>query len=174
MIASVIETSGSAFRIRRASEADAEEIAAIWQRIAAERIYSAIDEPWTVEQERSYLRLLSEREAIHVAIAEGRIIGFPRLDLWSPSIHSMLHVGQLGTFLLPEWRRRGAGSALFDATQAFARDFAYSKFVIQVRASNPHAQAFYQRLGFRHCGRLTRQVRIDGQEDDEILMEYFL
>ena len=28
-------------------------------------------------------------------------------------------------------------------------------------------------LGFRACGRLTRQVIIDGIEDDEVLMEYF-
>lgn len=26
----------------------------------------------------------------------------------------------------------------------------------------------------RKCGRLSRQVRIDGQEDDEALMEFFL
>jgi hypothetical protein len=34
--------------------------------------------------------------------------------------------------------------------------------------------SFYRRLGFTECGRLARQVRIDGQEDDELLMELFL
>ena len=46
--------------------------------------------------------------------------------------------------------------------------------LIQVRGSNTSAQSFYQRLGFVQCGRLTRQVVIDGQEDDEIIMELFL
>ena len=47
----------------------------------------------------------------------------------------------------------------------------YRKLVIQVRASNPGAQSFYRRLGFKECGRLTGQVIIDGIEDDEVLME---
>ena len=36
------------------------------------------------------------------------------------------------------------------------------------------AQAFYRRLGFRDCGRLARQVILDGVEDDEVLMEWFV
>ena len=165
----------AAFNIRRAIADDADGIVAIWRIIAAERSYSAIDQPWTVEQERSYLCSLSPREAIHVAVSEtGHIVGFQSLDLWAPSIHSMRHVAQLGTFLLPEWRRRGVGSALFRVTRAFARGSGYSKIVLQVRASNISAQAFYRGLGFQECGRLTRQVRIDGQEDDEIIMESFV
>jgi ribosomal protein S18 acetylase RimI-like enzyme len=164
-----------AFRVRRATADDSSGIVAIWQNIAADRIYSAIDQPWTVEQERTYLGSLSPREATHVAVDEaGRIIGFQSLDLFASTINSMRHVGQVGTHLLPEWRRRGVGRALFAATRAFARDAAYDKLVILVRASNESAQAFYRSAGFRDCGRLTRQVRIDGREDDEIIMELFL
>jgi hypothetical protein len=36
------------------------------------------------------------------------------------------------------------------------------------------AQAFYRGLGFHACGRLSRQVIIDGVEDDEVLMERFI
>ena len=59
-------------------------------------------------------------------------------------------------------------------TLTFARSADYLKFVIQVRASNAGAQSFYRRLGFQQCGQLTRQVRIDGHYDDEVLMEIFL
>lgn len=86
----------------------------------------------------------------------------------------MAHVGQLGTFLAPEWRRRGIGKALFRSTEDFARTAAYSKMIVQVRAMNKPAKEFYCQLGFVQCGRLTKQVRIDGVEDDEILMERFL
>ena len=48
------------------------------------------------------------------------------------------------------------------------------KLVVQVRGTNAPAQAFYRRLGFADCGRLSRQVMIDGSHDDEILMELFL
>ena len=163
------------FTVRRATEMDAEGILSVVETVAAERIYSAIDLPWALEQERSYLRSLSPREVTQIAVRDsGEIIGFQNLDLWTAVVNSMSHVGQIGTFLLPEWRRRGVGNMLFRATQSFARAADYSKFVIQVRASNTSAQAFYKSLGFRECGRFSRQVRIDDQEDDEVMMEYFL
>ena len=140
--------------------------------VAAERIHSALDRAWTVEEERRYLESLSPREAIHVAVDDVQgIIALQMLDLWSPTLNSMAHVGQVGTFVMPEWRGRGLGRQLWSATVAFARDANYRKFVIQVRGSNTAAQAFYHRLGFRACGRLARQVIIDGVEDDEVLME---
>ena len=143
--------------------------------MVSERVHSAIDRSWSVEQEASYIRSLSARESLHVAVDELQgIAGFQSLDLWSPLLPSMAHVGQLGTFLLPEWRGQGAGRQLWNATQAFAREHGYRKLAIQVRSTNTGAQAFYRTLGFAECGRLTRQVVIDGVEDDEVLMECFL
>ena len=161
--------------IRQATVDDAPAITEVLSIISAERIHSAIDRVWTISEEKRYLESLSPRETIHVAVhPAGQIVGFQSLDLWTPSLTSMAHVGQVGTFLLPEWRGRGVGRALWRATEAFARDAAYRKLAIQVRASNTHAQSFYRRLGFQLCGRLTRQVLIDGMEDDELLMELFL
>lgn len=162
-------------RIRRAVADDAPGIVAVLEAVASERVHSAIDRVWTVEEERRYLDSLSPRETIHVAVDEtGHIVGLQILDRWSSSLSSMAHVGQVGTFLLQPWRRRGVGRLLWNATRAFARDSGYSKLVIQVRASNAAARAFYETLGFREGGRLTRQVIIDGVEDDELLMELFV
>jgi ribosomal protein S18 acetylase RimI-like enzyme len=161
--------------IRKATEADAEAIIAILEGIASERIYTAIDQPWSANRQRQYLLALSAREAVHVAeTGKNEIIGYQTLELWAPTLNSMSHVGQIGTFVTPAWRNQGVGEALFRTTVNFARQCSYLKFVIQVRSSNIAANAFYQRLGFRECGRLTRQVRIGNQEDDEILMESFL
>jgi RimJ/RimL family protein N-acetyltransferase len=165
----------SLFRIRRACADDAGGIATVLTTVVSERVHSAIDRAWTGDQQRSYLESLSTREAFHVAIAaSGDIIGYQSLDLYSPFLSSMAHVGQLGTFLRPEWRGRGVGLALFTATSQFAASVGYRKLVIQVRASNVSAQVFYKRLGFVECGRLHAQVTIDGVEDDEIVMEAFL
>jgi len=162
-------------QIKRASRVDAQGIVAVLEVIAAERIYSAIDRAWSVEQEARYIESLSSREGLHVAVdAEQGIVGFQSLDLWSTLLTSMAHVGQIGTFLLPQWRGRGVGRQLWTATESFARQAGYQKLAIQVRASNHAAQGFYRRLGFQECGRLTRQVIIDGMEDDEVLMEFFL
>jgi RimJ/RimL family protein N-acetyltransferase len=160
--------------IRKASPADAAGIAAVLHAVASERVHSAIDQAWTIEEERRHLEGLSPREAFHVAVDEkGVVVGLQSLDLWAASLSSMAHVGQVGTFLLPDWRGQGIGRRLWDATTGFARQAGYRKFVIQVRASNLGAQAFYRRIGFAECGRLARQVVIDGVEDDEVLMEFF-
>ena len=162
-----------ALQIRRAAPVDAAGIVSVLEVVSAERIHTAIDRVWTVEQERRYLESLSPREAIHIAVDGTQdIVGFQTLDLWSPLLTSMAHVAQVGTYLLPEWRGRGVGRQLWNATQSFAREADYRKLAIQVRGSNTAAQAFYRRLGFRECGRMARQVMIDGIEDDEVLMEF--
>src|SRR5688572_25751410 len=106
------------FQIRRATADDADGVAMVLRSVVSERIHSAIDRAWTPDQQRRYLESLSSREAFHVAIAgSGGVIGYQSLDLYSPVLPSMAHVGQLGTFLLPDWRGHGVGQALFNATR---------------------------------------------------------
>jgi L-amino acid N-acyltransferase YncA len=161
--------------VRRATPADAAGIVSIWAAIVAEKVYSAVDRPFTVEGERAYLKSLSAQEAVFVAEdADGQIVGFQTLDRWTKLFHSMDHVGQLGTFVLDEWRARGVGRQLAAQTLAFARSAGYEKLVVLVRAGNTSAQRFYAASGFSPCGRLVRQVRIADEYDDEIVMEMFL
>jgi RimJ/RimL family protein N-acetyltransferase len=164
-----------AYGIRRATGRDAEGIARLLHDVVSERVHSAIERAWTTEEQQSYLTSLSGREAVHVAVdGSGLVIGCQTLDLYSPVLHSMAHVAQLGTFIVPSWRGRGVGATLFQTTRQFALSVGYRKLVIQVRASNSPALSFYRRLGFAECGRLRRQVVIDGREDDEIILEMFL
>ena len=106
-------------------------------------------------------------------VAVMTVVGLQILDRWS-TLESMAHVGQLGTFLLPAWRGRGIGLPLWKATAAFAREAGYHKLAIYVRGSNGQGQAYYRTLGFAECGRLRRQVVIDGIADDEVMMELHL
>jgi L-amino acid N-acyltransferase YncA len=162
-------------KVRRATPEDAPGIVAVLATVVDERVHSAIDRVWSIEQERRYLESLSAREVVHLAMDDrDRVVGLQILDRWSAVLDSMAHVGQVGTFLLPAWRGRGIGRQLWDATAAFARESRYHKLLVQVRGTNAHAQSFYGRLGFAECGRLSRQVIIDGRPDDEILMELFL
>lgn len=148
---------------------------ALLQEITRERIYTAITEPWSAAEQERHIIGLSARETINVAEdRHGNLIGYQVLELWAPTLASMAHVGQVGTFIKAGCRGRGVGRSLFHRTRDFAIESGYRKFVIQVRAGNTAGQAFYAGLGFKECGRLTRQVITDDQEDDEILMEYFL
>lgn len=150
-------------------------IIALLQDIAGERVYTAITEPWSAAEQERHIIGLSPRETINVAEDQhGNLIGYQVLELWAPTLASMAHVGQVGTFINAGCRGRGVGRTLFHYTRDFAIESGYRKFVIQVRSSNTAGHSFYAGLGFKECGRFTRQVRIDGEEDDEILMEYFL
>jgi ribosomal protein S18 acetylase RimI-like enzyme len=161
--------------IRRATVDDAASTCLIWEAIVAEKVYSAVDRRFTLDEERSYIQSLSAREGIFLAeTTEGQVVGFQSIDLWARHIRSMDHVGQLGTFVLREWRGRGIGKELAANTFEFARSAGYEKLVIFVRASNMGAQEFYKRLGFAPCGRFARQVKLTDEYDDEILMERFL
>jgi ribosomal protein S18 acetylase RimI-like enzyme len=160
--------------IRRATPDDADSISAIWDIICAERVYTAINQPFTPQQERDYIASLSDREAIFLAKVNDRVVGFQSLDLWAKYTDSFDHVGVLGTFVLPKWRRKGIAYQLAEHTLDFARANGYEKLVIYVRAGNEGAQSFYRSFGFVAKGVLEKQVKIDGQYDDEVFMELFL
>jgi L-amino acid N-acyltransferase YncA len=164
----------STITVRRATAEDAEAISAIWGVVCAERIHTAVSQPFTPEQEREYITGLSDREAIFVAESKDRIVGFQTLDRWADYTDAFDHVCVLGTFILPEHRGQGIGRQLAAHTFDFARTRGYEKSVIYVRGSNAGAQAFYRSLGFRPKGVLERQVKIGGVYDDEVFMEYFL
>ena len=119
--------------------------------------------------------MLSAREVIHVALDGANcVVGLQILDRWSAVLDSTAHVGQIETFLTLPWRGRGVGRELWKATAPFAREARYEKLIVQVRAANAHAQSLYRGLGFTECGRLARQVIIDGSHEDEIVRELFL
>ena len=160
--------------ICRASEKDAEAISKIWKVICAERVHTVVNHPFTPTQERNYMKSLSDREGIFIARVEGKIVGFQSLDLFAKYTDSFNHVGVVGTFILPEWRRKGIAKALAQHVFEFARNNHYEKFTIYVRAGNEKAQAFYESLGYVKKGRLSKQVRIDGKYEDELFMELFL
>lgn len=160
--------------VRRALSADAPEIAQIWEEIVQEKRYSAVARAWSPSEQAAYIDGLSPREAVFVADVDRSVVGFQTLDQWATYPSFMDQVGQLGTFITAKWRTAGIGRMLAGATFAFAREHGYRKLVIWVRASNHDAQRFYTGLGFRECGRLSRQLLIEGDYDDELLMELFL
>jgi L-amino acid N-acyltransferase YncA len=127
IVAVVPLPSGPWRRIRPASPDDATGIVSVLGAVAGERVHSAIDRAWTIDQERRYLESLSPREIVHVAVDErSEIVGLQILDRWS-ALESMAHVGQLGTFVLAAERRRGVGHQLWNATLPFALQAGYRK-----------------------------------------------
>ncbi len=162
-------------KIRPVTLDDAEGVLEVLNSVVRERKYSSFNRILTVEEERQFISSLGERSGFFVAELDGRIIGFQSIEPFATyNTSAMDHVGIMGTFVHADFRGQGIGRQLAEASFKFAQEKGYEKAVIYVRTSNKAAQEFYQKLGFVPKGTLKKQVKIDGEYDDEVFMEMFL
>ena len=150
---------------------DAAGVAGVLNGVIAEGRHTALTGHWTAEAELAFLQSLGPRSEIFVAEVEGRIAGFQVVEPFVTYTSTMDHVCHLGTYVLAEYRGRGIGQRLAEATLACARSQGYEKAVIYVLAHNEAGLAYYRRLGFEARGVLKRQTQIDGVYYDEVFME---
>jgi RimJ/RimL family protein N-acetyltransferase len=126
------------------------------------------------DEERSYLESLSEREAVFIAEAGGKIIGMQSIDSPYKWSDKMEHVGKMGTLELKDYRRQGLGKKMAEKTLSFAKLCTYEKIVTFVLADNVSVLRFYKSLGFKRVGTWKKQAKLWGEYKDDILMEIFL
>ncbi len=160
--------------IRKATEDDAEQVAAVINHVIAAGRYTIFDRPFSISEEKEFISSLSRRSVLFVAEAQSRIIGVQSLDLFSGFAASVQHVATMGTWLHRDFRGSGLGRRLAEASFGFARERDYLKIVIEVLADNDRALCFYRGLGFRDIGTAKRQVKLNGRFHDEIYLEKIL
>jgi L-amino acid N-acyltransferase YncA len=168
-----IDRPGAEVIVRDATPADAAPIARILNAIIETRIYTALDTPFTVDEERAFIEQFPVRGIFHVAAsaADGAIVGFQNVQPFANYTHAFDHVGVIGTYVDLDRRRQGIASHMFERTFAAARGKGYEKLFAFVRADNPGALATYLRHGFVAIGTARRQARIDGRYLDEVMIE---
>jgi RimJ/RimL family protein N-acetyltransferase len=98
-----------------------------------------------------------------LALADGKVVGW--CDVRREFFPSRAHRGTLGMGLLPEWRGRGVGRRLLEATLAQARLSGFKRIELDVHADNPRQQAGFVREGIVRDASL-----IDSVFRDAILM----
>ena len=162
--------------IREVRPDDAEAIVSILNPIIESGVYSALDTPLTVEDEREFIRNFPRSGVFHVAedSRDHRAVGFQTLEPFATYTHAFDHVAVIATFVDLACRRRGVGGRLSEVTFESARGKGYEKMFTFVRADNPEALRFYLKLGFRVVGTAQRQARIGSNYVDEIIIEKFL
>ena len=163
-------------QIRDATVDDAEGIAAILNPIITARIYTALDTPVTIDQEREFIRTFPARGIFHVAVDDqaGRIVGFQDVSPFASFTRAFDHVGVIGTYVALDLRRQGIATRLFAATFQAAAGKGYEKLFSYVRADNEAGLQTYLAHGFRVIGTAERHARIDGRDIDEVLIERFV
>lgn len=159
--------------IRRANIDDAEAIANILNSVVDERKYTSLRK-FSVEEEREYINSLDKREAIFVAIKDGKIVGFQDISLFAKWSEAMSHVGNILTLILKEYRKQGIGKLLAEQTLEFARQNGYEKISTYIMEDNIDAIDYYKSLGFNTVGRWSKQVKINGKYHDDLIVELFL
>jgi RimJ/RimL family protein N-acetyltransferase len=131
--------------------------------VAEGRTGIASEPPVDVE-ERTALFAATSAESI-VAVADGQIVGMIHTNV---SRHGF---GELGMLVDRDWRGRGVGSALLQATIDWARDLGLHKLCLEVFAHNTAAIALYRKCGFVEEGHRVRHYRrASGELWDSIIM----
>jgi len=160
--------------IRRATTDDAEGVVELINSIVEEGGLTSIYPALTLAEGKAFIAELGARSAMFVAEYEGTVLGVQTIEPFADYTHAMDHVAVMRTFVYRGLRRKGIGHKLVQLTLAFARKHGYEKLVVYVRAGNAVAQAFYREMGLIPKMMLERQVKIENQYDDHVLMEMFI
>jgi RimJ/RimL family protein N-acetyltransferase len=122
----------------------------------------------TAERSFAFYRSLLADGQGHVALVDGRIVGW--CDIQSSFGQARAHVGVLGIGLLPDARHHGIGARLLETAIATAWSRGMTRIELTVRDDNAAARALYERFGFEHEGVQRRSMRVDGRYHDCIAM----
>lgn len=161
--------------VREAEPNDAAGIIEILNPIILAGSYTALDTPFSLQQERDFIANFPSRGIFHVAIDDrGQVVGFQNVEPFAAYTHAFDHVGVIGTYVSLQRRRHGVASELFSHTVRAALDKNYEKFFAFVRADNPAALATYRRHGFKAIGTARRHAKVNGRYVDEVMIERFL
>ena len=165
---------GRRVRIRRAEPDDAAAILAYLGRVGGESLnltFGAEGPGISEEEEREYLARVAaaDNSLAIVALAGEEIVGGLTFDgCRRPRLR---HGGEFGISLLQTYAGRGLGRALVEYMLAWAeRSGVVRKINLKVRVDNIAAIRLYERMGWVHEGRTTRDTLIDGTFSDCLLM----
>jgi RimJ/RimL family protein N-acetyltransferase len=159
--------------IRVATPEDAKAVTEIVNSVVEEKRFTTFSK-MSHEEGRQYIKSMAPRERIFVAELGGKVVGFQFFEKFPGGTEANRHVATMGTFLFKGYRRRGIGTKLARTTFRWAKDAGFEKIVVWVFEDNIQGLRFYEKLGFRRVGKWTKQVKIDDEYHDEILLEKFL
>ena len=165
---------GRSVRIRRAVPDDAGPVLEYLRHVGGETpnlTFGAEGPGLTEEEEREHLVRAGEanNSLAILALVEGTIVGSLTFD--GGRRPRLRHVGEFGISVAQEYAGLGIGRAMIEYMIAWAeRSGVVRKINLKVRVDNAGAIRLYERLGWVHEGRSTRDTLIDGQFNDCLMM----
>ena len=158
--------------VRHAEAGDAAALVELARAVGSEEEgWLITDGEWrSAADERRYVRAIrrSPNAAVLVAETAEGVVG--RLSIARDPHPASRHVADLGLMVARDYRRRGAGRALMQAAEAWARNVGIRKIELHVFPHNAAAISLYESLGYEREGLRRRHYRRGGALVDAVLM----
>ena len=156
-------------RIVPIDEAHIESFHAALDRVAREHRYLAFLEAPPLAAVRDFvLGTIRSANPQFVAVVDDRVVGW--CYVLPKDRPTRRHSGVLGIGLIEPLRGQNIGSALMTATIEAAWRNGLTRIELTVRTDNTRALRLYEKLGFTVEGCLRRDMLIDGEYVDTLLM----
>ena len=84
------------------------------------------------------------------------------------------HVGEIGLLIIKPWRERGIGTAMVSYALEWAKIANFQKLIASVFSTNHRALNLFFKFDFFEEGRRVRQLNINENYVDEILVGRFI
>ena len=172
----IILKTGELLTIREAMKEDARRVLACTEKASSETDFLTFapgELKFTVEEEEKFLDNICKLDNSVFLVAEISEIIVGTASFMGGSRPRTAHTGEFGISILKEYWGRGIGTEMVGYLLKHSRDTGVIKKVnLRVRSDNKAAIHIYKKLGFVECGKLTRDLSINGKFYDSILMEY--
>lgn len=137
--------------------------------VAREKKYLAQIEAHPLESIEAFIQDSVKNDSVQFVALDGeRVVGWA--DIFPAWASAVSHCGNLGMGVLPEYRGRGVGCQLLEASIAKAWKKGITRIELEVRADNERAIRLYEKFGFVHEARKRQAMRFDGVYYDTIQM----
>ncbi|MFH0992942.1 MAG: GNAT family protein [bacterium] len=174
----IVLKNGETMQIRKVSPDDSEEILRYLKVVGGESdnlTFGSKGIAFTLDQEREFLTKLATMEttAIFCGVVNGAIIVLANIN--APTNDRIAHTSEIGISVLKAYWGQGVASAVIRQLIDFAKATQVIKIIhLKVRADNVRAIHVYEKAGFQHIGRYAKQLCIDGEYFDTLMMNLYL
>lgn len=165
---------GRACTIRRATEADADDLMRNINEIGAEGDF-ILTERLThgLKQEKDWIRSFDNASSVlYVAEVGGRVVG--QVDVRISNFAKARHVANIGIAIVIAFRGLGIGRALMERALGWMKARRVEKATLEVFATNERAIALYKKVGFEVEAVRKRHYKIRGEYVDDLMMAKWL
>ena len=164
---------GAEIELVAAEESHASDIDALVDGVARERRWIGQVESRGVDAQSAFINYNREHSNPHFLAMDGsRVVGW--IDIVQYQVVGQEHVAGLGMGLRPGYRGQGIGSRLMTRALDAARAVGIRQVILEVYGNNIAAQALYRRFGFETTCIRRRCRRLDGYEEDLVVMQVLL